>query len=796
MSMKYSNLIPAALGAALLAGCGGGGGSDTPAATQGSIALSGVAAKGLMANADVAAYGVNADGSVGATALATSTTDSAGRYALSFAATQNQPYVIKVSAKADGSTTHFDEVTQAAQALPAGFTMRALLVPTTSGTLTTTASITPFSELAVAAAARASGGITKANADQAASTVAQLLGFDPLKIAVKAAGAVGNSEDEKKLAILLTAVSKLAGNGDLGCVSGAAGDKVKCVVEALGNAASTDSIKLEAGATNVSAALGSAVSAVLADGTLNGGVDPSTLSAVTGNLACTENCTAAPVATVGAIVSAKALFTQIRSDWQALFSRGGASSIAAGAANQEAWKFRQAMTGVQVPAAMMVKDLGTLLMAADFYNDYQAGRTTLTDRGRAPGEVASNTPSAVANRDAVACTLYQDLNNSVVATAPANAISIGCRASYYTTVTGNTIVDWRHSFSIVPAAGGVFDYTTRARKRTIVNNVTTENLVLQPNFYAGSMTTSTAGGSIVGFTVTGELPATFTQDGNTLANDHNSWSLTGSRTITGADSGSAAVAGSVASKDAQGTVLGTLTVVNGTMTGIAVSRDINDNPVKPGSAADVGSSGGTVDSIALNLMWATPTAAFEGVFSTTPTVWDASGTGRAPATLTLSGALRNIEGGVTTEFLRGSFSAATSGYTSYDERLADSTTNFYTTSVQFTGTVTAPTRPTLEVTLSGSKKSYEADAGSVNMQYRALAGGTPRTVIALAGTRSANGQMAFTLSEATANLSMAWSDDTTQGTLLKGSDVIGEFDKASKLITFSDRTVMSLDFGL
>ena len=156
--------IPTALAVALLAACGGGG-SDSPApATTASVTMSGTAAKGPMANADVAALPVNTDGSIGTAPLATALTDPNGSYTLNFTATKDQPYIIQVKSKANGSTTHVDEVSGQTQNLPAGFSMRALFVPTSTGNLTTSASVTPFSELAVAAATRATGGVTAANA--------------------------------------------------------------------------------------------------------------------------------------------------------------------------------------------------------------------------------------------------------------------------------------------------------------------------------------------------------------------------------------------------------------------------------------------------------------------------------------------------------------------------------------------------------------------------------------------------------------------------------------------------------
>ena len=793
--MKYMTLIPAALGAALLAACGGG--SDT-ASSGGSpnVSLSGIAAKGLMANADVGAYPVNSDGSVGAIALATTTTDSSGRYSLTFTGAQNTPYVIKVSAKADGSTTHLDEVTNSPQALPAGFTMRALLVPTSSGAVTTTASITPFSELAVAAAAKATGGITATNAEQAISTVTQLLGFDPSNVEVKAANASGASENEKKLAIMLTAVSKLANDGALGCAGGSDGDKVKCVVDKIADSASTTSIKLETGGTDVSGALGGAVDDVLADDTLNGGVDPSTLAGVTGNLGCTENCEAAPVTAVTAITGAKALFTQLKSDWTELFSRGGASAIASGAANQEAWKFRQAMTGVQVPATSMIKDLGALLMGVDLYNDYRAGRTTLNSRTRAPGEVASDFGNAP-NYAAVSCSLTQDSAGATPTTEIANANFISCRASYYAASVNGAFTDYRHGFTITPSAtAGEFTYGTRARKRVTLNGTTTANDSLSGPF-TGTLTTATNdAGNIVSFSVSGSLPATFKLDGNTLADHHTVWALSGTRTINGANLSTSSITGQIASYNDADAVLGTLKVNTGTVTEIPIARDALDNPVEPGSPLDAGSFGGDLDSISLDLVWTTPGAELQGVLSTQPTVWDVSGTERSPTALSFSGALRNIEGGVTTEFLQGSFDATVTGYDGYDATQPDSETNFYTTSGTFSGTIAAPTRPKLELTMSASQKSSETDVSAVNMDYKVIVGGATRTTIAITGSRDDAGKMGWTLGEATSGVTMAWTSDAARSEIRKGSDVIGVLERSSKLVTFSDRSVMSLEIGL
>lgn len=423
--------------AAALAACSNGGGDSGPVGPS-QVTLGGTAAKGLLANADVAVLPVNADGSVGTTALATGVTGANGSYSLVFTATAGQPYVVRVTANA--GTTHLDEISGASQPLPAGFTMRSLLTPTGNGPVTATTHVTPFSELAVAAAARAPGGVTAANAAQALSTVKQLVGFDPTAVAVKSTTSA-TSADEQKLAVLLTAVSKMAADSDLGCTAGSAGDKVKCVVDALGSSARIDSLKLAigsgAGAQDVSAALNGAIGDVLADPALSGSVSSTVLANVVANLGCTTNCASGSTGGAGSVATAiagtKLMFNEIRTDWSAMFSRGSTSATG-GAFNKEVAAFEAAMGGVQVPAEMMAKDLGAMLLGVDLYNDYKALRTTTPNRGKMLGDGFADDGSAnFSGVGATGCTLYKDLdpNTSDPATTPAEVKSIGCRALYF-----------------------------------------------------------------------------------------------------------------------------------------------------------------------------------------------------------------------------------------------------------------------------------------------------------------------------------------------------------------------------
>lgn len=803
--MKRITSLSALAAACMLAACGGGGGSTTESGgggggggTGATVALAGTAAKGLLANADVAVYPVNADGSVGTSALATGTTGADGRYSLNFTGTQGQPYVVRVTAKA--GTTHLDEATGATQPLPAGFAMRTLVVPANSGAQSVSANVTPFSELMAAAAAKSTGGINAANAAQSLSTVKQLLGFDPTTVAVKSTTTAATA-DEQKLAVLLTAVSRMAGTGALGCASGSAGDKAKCVVDTLASAASVSSLKLTAGtggsAVDVSAALGTAVTDVLTTPSLAGNVSSASLATVIANLGCTTNCNAgsgggaSTVAT--AIAGSKLMFTEIKSDWSAIFSRGG--TIGGGALNREGLAFEVAMAGLQAPVDVLGKDLGAILVGVDLYNDFMSGRTTVSSRGRGDRSLYADDGSGnFSGIPATGCTLYTDTTNTTQATTPAQVRSIGCAARYFVSRTfftgGNDTIEWRHAFTITANVDGSFDYTTRARRRVqqcVATGCTiTANEALQTAFYAGKLTPvlSAPLGSIRSFTLVGELPGAFKQSGRTLVNLKHALNVNGTKTVATDGSSSAVLGGSITAYRADGTIEGTLTMKTATLKSVPVATG--------GSELSEGD---------LDLVWAAGGSEFEGRLALTDSVMDASGSARMPTKWVLSGALRNTAAGVTTEFLRGAFTTTITGLAGWNATLATSQTNSFAVNAAFVGAVSASGRPTLEFSVGGTSSLYNAESGidpTLTLQYRTLVGTTPKLVVALTAQPGAGGVTTFTLSEATSNVSISWTGDRPLLVDLNhaGTTKIGTLNTGTGILTFSDGSFVSLDIGL
>lgn len=786
----------------LLASCGGGD-SNPPAPASTTMSLSGIAAKGPMSGADVAVLPVNADGSIGSSALASTTTGADGAYTLTFTGAASRPFVLRVTANA--GTTHHDELNGTAQPLPAGFAMRAMLMPLAAGSATVTAHVTPFSELIVAAASRASAGITAASATQARATVRQLLGFDPQAVAPRSAGnaAIG---DEQRLAVLLTAVSRLADSGAIGCGSGTAAAKVRCVVETMAASARMDSLRLGgsgAGAVDVSGALADAVSGVLSTPALAGPVNPTALATVMANLACSTNCSpgssGGASSTASAIAGAKLLFNQIRSDWQAMFARSD-NGIGGGASRSEALAFEQAMSAAQVPVELLAKDLSAMLLGIDLYNDFRAGRDPSPIRTRTDESLVADDGSGdFRSNPVISCALYADTDGTIAATSPASVGSIGCGARYFVSRSiippGTTITtEWRHSFVLRPAADGSFSYSTRARRRVVTctaSGCSTNDIALQtdsagapmPAFTGRLAPTLDTTGRITRFTLVGELPAAFKSGGRTLANLKHAVDMQGTQT-PGKEMSD--LSGSITVYGTDGAVDGTLTVKKGTVQRMRFANS--------GSVAHVGD---------LDIVWNTGAAEFEGRLTLSDPVQDLSRSEGIPSKMVLSGALRNIAGGSSTEFLTGVLTVDVVGFAAFDTTLPTSASNNVRVNLGFIGRLTAAGRPTLELSVGASRTLLERETNNSNalvtMQYRTLVGGTPKLVVDVqVQTDPATGKSQTRLSEATADISMSWvgSNAKTVDLMHAGTTRIGTLDVDTHLLTFIDGSFISLDIGL
>jgi hypothetical protein len=778
-----SLFLPLAVASAvLLASCGGGGGhsNDDDAGETVSVDLSGTAAKGRVAGARVTLHAVRADGSVDDNPVASTTTDSAGAYVLNFAGRPGQHYVVRVAGQS--GTTHQDEATAASQNLPARFSMRTAFQVRVTGRVR--APVTPFSEMAVAAAEK-KGGLTEANIAKGVSTVGQLLGFDPTRVDIKSTSEAATA-DEQKQALLLAAVSQMAKDGAAGCGSAAAGgDRTACVVEKLGGAASADTMKLEGGGVDVGAALAAGIATALDTPALRGNVSSAVAATVLSNLACTgSNClptpptppSADPVA--AAIAAAKAMLTEVKSDWTALFVSGGTTGV--GDLETQATRFGDAMKGVQAPVEMVIKDTGAMLIGIDFFNDYRAGRTTAAVRGRAAGVYASEGSTPPVELASFACRLYTDTSLTTQATAPANANVIGCAARYYMNyATGREYV---HGFTMEPTGTtGQFVYRSRARSRNISNGGAAQDLPNNPSTVrTGTVTVAVSAGDITSFSATGELPPAFRVGGTTVIGDHNTWTLSGSQ-ASNASTGTSTIAftGQVTTRDSAGAALGSLQIRSAAIDGI-----------------DDGSGGTTIAGARLDLGWSNAGAAFDGVFSASDGAWSADHDSYLPTRAALEGRFSTITGATTTEFATGRLSLQARGVAAFKAAQPTTSANFLTVDASFTGTVTAPGRPQLQLTFGTSHKTYEARPSLVTLQYRSMVAGAPRMTVQVTASLTPAGVGTVSLANPAAGLSLtATQGAPTANLLLNGSTQVGVLNLDTGVLTFTDGSFVSVELG-
>ncbi|QPF71699.1 hypothetical protein G8A07_01310 [Roseateles sp. DAIF2] len=795
--------LSALAAAGLLAACGGGGSGDSSTDTPpvaASYEVAGVAAKGLLANANVSAHPIK-DGQPDLnTTLASATTDANGAYSLKFAAAAGSVYAVRISAKTDGSTTQKDEITGAAQPLPSGFALRALLsAEAASGKAELF--VTPFSEMAAAAAAKA--GISKDSLQQAQSNVIQLLGFDPSKVKpadLKSAG----SEDEKKLAVMLTSVAQLAAKGELGCAGGAsAGDKVKCVVEKLAESSKLDSIKPgKVGDIDVAGKLVAAVGSVLADPKLNNGaVDPAALNIALKNLE--GDGKPAPVSDAGAVAAGKTLFTELRSNLTALLAAPSAG--AAAPLQAEADKFERAVADVQLPAELLLKDATALVSGVQLYLDYtqRDGKTVSRDG------FFDMLPGGPANATGMSCGLYQDTDRLVLATAVANARYIGCSARYHARLIndpaqgGNLVWAYtRHRIFLEPQADGSFSYSARARKvicktKTALCGANGAASQSDPQSapatdFAGKISVTQQDYRIKSFSISGELPAMFRKDSFDLYNPQGKGviALSGSRNVI---LGASAKAGDLETVALEGK--------------LALYRDGGNTldselVIKPESRlvsrveAD-GSESRELAELALNLLARNGSAEFEGQFSLGGMMADKSGSVIEPTKLGLKGSLRNKSGDSVSEFLSGQFSLALQNYAAYDASLPLSASNSYKAQVGFNGSVTAPNRPLLALSLEfGRSKSADAlRDGKLSGQFKTVVNGAPKLVLSFEASeaKDAAQRSSLRISEAASGLNFAVDGASSLIDLKKGDVKIGVIDLSNGRVTFTNGEFVSLN---
>lgn len=809
--MNQGKYLLSAVALAGLAACGGGGSGDDGQIT---VSLAGTASKGLLQNAKVEVFAVN-NGVVGTTPVTSVRTDNDGKYEITnLKGPKGATYVLKVSA-VEG-TTHVDEL-QGAQTIT-DFSMRSVVTPTLSTATPLAVNITPFSEMVVAAAGRETGGLTDANLTQAKTTIKDLVKFDPMSTEVASKDGLTESSDEtKRQLLLLTAVSSLVKSkaGDLGCTS----DALQCVVAKLSDAASADSKEITTTVDNSTVSIGSLLASeasamVTGDAApLKGKIDANIADAVTNYIDCKDDCT--PISPdddqiANAVTNAKNIFTQLKTDVTSLISSGGVIASAKGPANQQAFKFQQSFKDVKPVLDMAFKDVGLMIMGMDLYRNYKrTGEIGVQDM-----RDNLNTVNVWGPEYGGACDLYEttDVTRRVLNTETQTANYIVCSAKYLVRENRDyygdpyTRQEWRHSFWITPDASGPgFSYVAKVNLVTFDCDATGNNTgcvrVSDKDLLtdgAGKALAFTGAGSIVlnaadqatAASLTGDLPPGFTGSDFFNVNVTPAIQAGVAKYVTQLNVGLV--------RDANGRV--NQVTGSGSLDGL----DANGARYAKLSVADVVVKGASqttgdmvFDSAAGELTFETADAKLQGSMALSAPETDVSGH-IAPTRMSFTGGLSTMTDGVTTEFLSGRLDLSLGGWSNFNMDQALTASNHYTVDVDFTGSLTAPKRPKLELNLTttGVADGSDTPMDSMTLRYRSIDQGVATQEITVTFADLKTETPTITMSELASGLRLTRTGSDADAQLLVGDS--GEKVGTAKngMLYFSDGSFMSMDFGL
>lgn len=824
--MNQGKYLLSAVALAGLAACGGGGSGDDGQIT---VNLAGTASKGLLQNAKVEVFAVN-NGVVGTTPVTSARTGNDGKYEITnLKGPKGTTYVLQVSAVAAGDgemgTVHLDEL-QGAQTIT-NFSMRSVVTPTLSTATPLAVNITPFSEMVVAAAGKETGGLTDANLTDAKTTIKDLVNFDPIStdVVLKTdAWPEGTSSDSKAQQLYLTAIAGLILSQSSQTPPVPCDDSVaplQCVVGALSDAADATRLKLEIDSgentTNLGQLLSTQVASLVGEsGSFNGDFSVAEKRALEEALDCQgQACT--PVKPLSdqianAVTNAKNIFTQLKTDVTSLISSGGVIESAKGPANQQAFKFEQSFKDAKPVLDMAFKDVGLMIMGMDLYRNYKrTGEIGVQDM-----RDNLNTVNVWGPEYGGACSLYEttDVTTRVVDTAKQTAKHIGCSAKYLVREDRDyygdpyTRQEWRHSFWITPdEIGPGFSYSAKVNLLTFDCDTTgnntrcvrssDEDLVTDGSGNAlafkgtGSIVLNDAGQATAA-SLTGDLPPGFT------GSDYLDFSVTPAI--------QAGVAKYVTklnvnlARDANGRV--NQVTGSGSFDGLDAKGaryaklSVADVVVKGAESQTTGDM--VFDSAAGELTFETADAKLQGSMALSAPETDVSGH-IAPTRMSFTGGLSTMADGVTTEFLSGRLDLSLGGWADFNSNQALTASNHYTVDVDFTGSLTAPERPKLELNLTttGVADGSDTPMDSMTLRYRSIDQGVATQEITVTFADLKAETPTITMSELASGLRLTHETGTDGHAVLLVGDSDEKVGTAKNgMLYFSDGSFMSMDFGI
>lgn len=423
--------------AALLAvaACGGGGG-DSPSSSSTTTSVSGVASKGLLRYAQVTAYAVKSDGTADKSkALGSAITDDTGKYTIT-GLTPSIPVILEVTPLAASgnrpATTMMDEATGqgVAVTVASGFSLTAAVVLDSSGT--TSAQITPFTNMAVALAQKQAAdlpsGVTIADVINAANvSISTALNIPILTEEPTFTSAPNGSgvtvTATSAAAVKLAAISQLA-QTDTDCANADTLAAIQCEVEKLADDATT--------AKDDGSVLSSELASLINEAQKAVSTTVTTVAEVTTGTTVTptDNSTLTTV-----VAKAKGLIQGVRNLWAALTNQSDSTSLVS----------RGKVVGDALSASTLPFNQSAIIAVARVLEGMTPGQgyaTTTTEWSPINSPESMDVPGAIGG----GCTVKTDntFASDSASTDMQTAQYVGCRITYKVATEGSSTYAYQH----------------------------------------------------------------------------------------------------------------------------------------------------------------------------------------------------------------------------------------------------------------------------------------------------------------------------------------------------------------
>jgi hypothetical protein len=233
-----------------------------------------------------------------------------------------------------------------------------------------------------------------------------------------------------------------------------------------------------------------------------------------------------------------------------------------------------------------------------------------------------------------------------------------------------------------------------------------------------------------------------------------------------------------------------------TFTGVLSGTTTNSGKnyeVRFGTGTVLNKAQGTGElNLSLSAFGSTNTARFVGTMKADTPAAALNG----PAHFVLNGTFSNTpQNGAETQFLNGELDIAATNYANFNINAAESASNTFDVGMTFTGSVTAPNRPRLELVLGAAGKAYNFDntPNTVSLTYNRYVGSAKTRAVNLNVTNANTPTKSITLTEASSGLSIAHNTGQTVVDVKADDKKVGELNTGNSIFTFADNTLTSLD---